>query len=406
MKLKIMNLFVVFSIMFISPFIFFSFKFHNRHQSSSSSNTLGRFSKSTNRLQTSPTDLDYDYRSAQTLPRKLEHKPMHSSAINIAIVNNARSPSSQTTQQQQQQLHQQALTSQPGPAKPARTYKSINRSKSFNVHGLNGTNDPSPIYMSKLNRNVSHHYRSNPHLNDDKSQLRSPSIVNLISRSQRDLSKIDENGFGNGGNYSHPHQHNHNPLSASSHDLRRTNGHHYHQQHNHNHRNYSPVHYTRNIPADRRAHSLLRTTSDNYRTEIDHSPMLRNGNGHGHGHAGGGYKYGLERNFQREREASLGSRSPLTINKDTAAIIRRNSSSTEDYSDAYHTNKNGRIDEPYHGSRPAATTIVHNFTKKSPPLKNGRTNDAYTSSSNLRYVADRGLRKNSASPVIIEVRRK
>lgn len=319
-------------------------------------------------MQTSPSHLDYDYRSAQTLPRKLEHKPMHSSAINIAIVNNVRSPSQ-------------------GPAKPARTYKSINRSKSFNVHGLNGqTNDPSPIYMEKLNRNVSHHYRSNPHLNDDKTQLRSPSIVNLISRSQRDLTKIDENGFGSN-----------NPISASTYDVRR----------NGNHRNYSPIHYSKNIPADRRAHSLLRTTSDNYRTEMD-SP-----------HRNGHYKYGLERNLQRERESSLGSRSPITINKDTAAIIRRNSSSTEDYSETYKTTT--RSDDPY---RPSVTNTVHNFTKKSHPSKNGRSNetvetserksvttsryrnggDAY--SNNLRYVPDRGIRKNSASPVIIEVRRK
>lgn len=288
---------------------------------------------------------------------------MHSSAINIAIVNNVRSPSQ-------------------GPAKPARTYKSINRSKSFNVHGLNGTNNPSPIYMEKLNR---HHYRSNPHLNDDKAQLRSPSIVNLISRSQRDLSKIDENGFGSS-----------NPVSASTYDVRR-NGY---------HRNYSPVHYTRNVPADRRAHSLLRTTSDNYRTDID-SP-LRNGH----------YKYGLERNLQRERESSLGSRSPLTINKDTAAIIRRNSSSTEDYSETYKTT--ARSDDPY---RPSITNTVHNFTKKSHPAKNGRgpetmetserksvTTSRYRNgdafSNNLRYVPDRGIRKNSTSPVVIEVRRK
>lgn len=330
-----------------------------RHQSS---NTLGRFSKSANRLQTSPSDLDYDYRSAQTLPRKLEHKPMHSSAINIAIVNNARSPS----------------TSQ-GPAKPARTYKSINRSKSFNVHGLNGTNDPSPIYMEKLNRNVSHHYRSNPHLNEDKAQLRSPSIVNLISRSQRDLTKIDENGFGSS-----------NPLSSSTYDVRRNGNY---------QRNYSPVHYSKNIPADRRAHSLLRTTSDNYRTDMD-SP-LRNGH----------YKYGIERNLQRERESSLGSRSPITINKDTAAIIRRNSSSTEDYPETYKL----RTDNPY---RPGITHTVHNYTKKSHPLKNGRVSDAIETSerkstsryrngdaysNNLRYVP--GIRKNSASPVVIEVRR-
>ncbi|XP_031629629.1 uncharacterized protein LOC116344908 isoform X2 [Contarinia nasturtii] len=342
----------------------------NRHQSSNSANTLGRFSKSTNRLQTSPSHLDYDYRSAQTLPRKLEHKPMHSSAINIAIVNNARSPS----------------TSQ-GPQKPARTYKSINRSKSFNVHGLNGTNNPSPIYMEKLNRsNISHHYRSNPHLNEDKTQLRSPSIVNLISRSQRDLSKIDENGFGSS-----------NPISSSTYDVRR-NGY---------HRNYSPNHYSKNIPVDRRAHSLLRTTSDNYRTQMDSSP-----------HHNGHYKYGLERNLQRERESSLGSRSPLTINKDTAAIIRRNSSSTEDYSETYKTTS--RSDDPY---RPSITNTVHNFTKKTHPSKNGRgpetietserksvTTSRYRNgdyaSNNLRYVPDREIRKNSASPVVIEVRRK
>lgn len=356
-----------------SFFIFSLFVSISRHQSS---NTLGRFSKSTNRLQTSPSDLDYDYRSAQTLPRKLEHKPMHSSAINIAIVNNSRSPPPPPPQPQSQ-----------GPAKPARTYKSINRSKSFNVHGLNGTNNPSPIYMEKLNRNQSHHYRSNPHLNDEKSQLRSPSIVNLISRSQRDLSKIDENGFGSS-----------NPISASTYDVRRNNG--YHQ------RNYSPIHYTRNVPVDRRAQSLLRTTSDNYRTDMD-AP-----------HRNGHYKYGLERNFQRERESSLGSRSPLTINKDTAAIIRRNSSSTEDYSDTYKTT--ARSDDPY---RPSITNTVHNFTKKSHPAKNGRGSETIETSerksissryrngdngysNNLRYVPDRGIRKNSASPVIIEVRRK
>lgn len=259
------------------------------------SNTLGRFSKSTNRLQMSPSDLEYDYRSAQTLPRKLEHRPTtHSSSINVAIVNNVRSPNNNNSNAS-------------GPAKPARTYKSLNRSKSFNVHGLNGTNDPSPIYMSKLNRNVSHHpmYRSNPHLSEDKHQLRSPSIVNLISRSQRDLSKIDENGLGNG-----------HKISASTQDIARRNG------SNGYHRNHSPMHYSKHIPVDRRAQSLMRTTSDNYRTDIDH----RNG-----------YKYGLERNHQRERESSLGSRSPITINKDTAAIIRRNNSnsSAEDYPGAY-----------------------------------------------------------------------
>lgn len=336
---------------------------------------MGRFSKSTNRLQ-SPSNLDYDYRSAQTLPRKLEHKPMHSSAINIAIVNNVRSPT-----------NNQPPPPPQGPAKPARTYKAINRSKSFNVHGLNGTNNPSPIYMSKLNRNISHHpmYRSNPHLNEDKAQLRSPSIVNLISRSQRDLSKIDENG---------PRFGPDSQISASSHDIR-ANGH------------YPVRNYTRNAPVDRRAHSLLRTTSDNYRTPVETSYYNNELNNH---------KYGLERDLQRERESSLGSRSPITINKDTAAIIRRNSSSTEDYSDGYKARNGtsggvgGGGDHHHH---PVVKSSVYNFTKKAQPLKNGREfktngghrsngNDSYAN--NLRYITERGIRKNSTSPVVIEVR--
>ncbi|KAI8127804.1 hypothetical protein CVS40_2252 [Lucilia cuprina] len=40
------------------------------------------------------------------------------------------------------------LVKNTGPLKPARTYaKSLNRSKSFSVHAMNGCNDPSPIYM-------------------------------------------------------------------------------------------------------------------------------------------------------------------------------------------------------------------------------------------------------------------
>lgn len=259
---------------------------------------------------------------------------MHSSAINVAIVNNVRSPASSSSPAPPAGL---------GPAKPARTYKSINRSKSFNVHGMNGTNNPSPIYLSKPNHHaVSHHplYRSNPHLAEDRPQLRSPSIVNLISRSQRDLTRIDESGDG------------------------RRNG------PNHTPRHYSPMHYTKNVaPHDRRAQSLMRTTSDNYRTEFDQRTA---------------YKYGLDRNYQRERESSLGSRSPITINKDTAAIVRRNNSdsSGEDYSG----HGTGKVDVGYHHS-------ALNGAKGPGRYRNG---DVYG-----RYVSDR---RNSASPMIIEVR--
>lgn len=115
--------------------MFFSFYFCSSHAT-----TLGRFSKSTNRLTSngSATKNGYssaalnesneNYRNAQTLPRKLDQhkqKPMSQSTINVSIVNNVKHPVQNT-----------------GPAKPARTYKALQRSKSFNVHGMNGTNDP------------------------------------------------------------------------------------------------------------------------------------------------------------------------------------------------------------------------------------------------------------------------
>lgn len=152
-----------------------------------------------------------NYRSSQTLPRKLDHKthkPISQSTINVSIVNNVKHPIQNT-----------------GPAKPARTYKSIQRSKSFNVHGMNGTNDPSPIYMEKLTKNnyrnqnghhnynreatesphrvittTTHHtkiYKSTPQLIDPLGdiKLKSPSIVNLISRSTKDLTSLNDHHY-------------------------------------------------------------------------------------------------------------------------------------------------------------------------------------------------------------------
>lgn len=315
------------------------------------SHTLGRFSKSTNRL-ASTTPTIYDYRNTQTLPRKLEHKPVHhSSTINVSIVN-AVKPTQNT-----------------GPAKPARTYKALNRSKSFNVHGLNGTNDPSPIYMEKLNKNFSQTLcMSNPHLNEDKPKLKSPSIVNLVSRSQKDLTKIDEdlpyssekrlNGFSHGG-------------------------------------------------SDKR-HIFLRGLQDQapelFKTLHGDEDMMKNGQV---------YKYNIDRNVNRERESSLGSRSPITINKDTASIVRRGSSSTEDYSETYKISS--KSDDP---NRPGISNTVHSFTKKTIPMKHGRGTETIESSerktmttsrykgepmSNLKYLEERG-RRGSSGPIVIEVR--
>jgi len=215
--------------------------------------TLGRYQKHGQRFSGSTPNLhqqQQDYRSAQTLPRKLheqrtqrfgnamEKQPPPGRGSYLPA------PGQQHQQQQQPrgipQNHNQSLSPNPsgnpnpnpnpnamqpqGPAKPARTYaKVLNRSKSFNVHGMNGSNDPSPIYIEKLTRNnyqprqeptfgyglgqgPNANYKSNPHLfsgkdNSLKGGLKSPSIVNLISRSQKDLTKIAGCDEDDGGGY-------------------------------------------------------------------------------------------------------------------------------------------------------------------------------------------------------------
>ncbi|XP_037938880.1 uncharacterized protein LOC119672007 isoform X2 [Teleopsis dalmanni] len=179
------------------------------------SNTLGRYQKSIQRFAGSTPNLNHDLRSTQTLPRKLHEKHQ------VLLQQQQRNKTTQRFVNGHHTLgHPEKRSAnqsnvQMGPAKPARTYaKALNRSKSFNfnVHGMNGSNDPSPIYIEKLTKNSytsnlhnSHAYKSNPHLFSDsrdirdinssilQSGLKSPSIVNLISRSQKDLTKIDVN---------------------------------------------------------------------------------------------------------------------------------------------------------------------------------------------------------------------
>lgn len=330
--------------------------------------TLGRFSKSTNRLTATSSSNQNDYRSTQTLPRKLEHRPLHSSAANIAI-------------------HRPAQNT--GPAKPARTYKSLIRSKSFNVHGLNGTNDPSPIYMEKLNSNYSNSmYKSNPHLTEEKLQLKSPSIVNLISRSQRDLTKIDEDSQYNGYRSDGKMNGYNNHVMATRNGVSGGVGH----------------HDKKNVFM----RSLQDRAPELYRTLNSDEENRKNF-----------HKYSVERNIARERESSLGSRSPITINKDTASIVRRGSTSTEDFSETYKITS--KSDDPH---RPSITNTVHSYTKKTIPTKYGRGTETIESTerktvsssryagnpkttTNLRYAdtIDRaGGRGGATGPVIIEVK--
>lgn len=251
-----------------------------------------------------------------------------------------------------------------GPAKPARTYKALNRSKSFNVHGLNGTNDPSPIYIEKLTRHTpphiitapsalgAHHatssssmmYKSSPHLNDEKPQLKSPSIVNLISRSQRDLSKIDEDS---------------SIISDPQHQ----------QQHSSRVFHYNLM--NRATPPNNGGSIEKRSTF--LRGLHDQAPDLyrtiQNG-GDGEDARRAATNNTTTTMFipgRLERESSLGSRSPVThLNKDTASIVRRGSTSTDDYSETYKITS--KSDDP---RRPSVTNTVHSFTKKTVPARNG-----------------------------------
>uniref|UniRef100_A0A182TJ12 Uncharacterized protein n=1 Tax=Anopheles melas TaxID=34690 RepID=A0A182TJ12_9DIPT len=307
--------------------------------------TLGRFSKSTNRLPTmAGGGGHYEHEppvqyhpgggggsgyggvvSSQTLPRNEQHhrlqrsKPLHSSTINVSIVNTvstngAGRPLANT-----------------GPVKPARTYKALNRSKSFNVHGLNGTNDPSPIYLEKLGGRGgpaagAAFYRSNTHLEqppptygpakgDQPSpplQLKSPSIVNLVSRSTRDLTLAGTDGY-------------HLPPGRTSPDgptLDKKNV------------------FLRNL--QNRAPELYRTLHG-VEPPASAAPPSR--------------EY-LGSYITREQERTIGTRSPVTLNKDTASLVRRGSSSTDDYPHAYQAAGD------QHHQQPRAK---HYYKKSAPP---------------------------------------
>ncbi|XP_043798942.1 serine/arginine repetitive matrix protein 2 isoform X2 [Apis laboriosa] len=168
------------------------------------SSSLGRFSKSTSRLANDHEREDH-CRSTQTLPRNLHtggqyvrsqpqsrrqppvvsstsklgtsHATIPSSGnksrqygsmINISIKNTVTSPKVSISSNVQP------------PVKPERTYKSLSRSKSFNVEAdRNGTNTP-PLRIP---------YTSNLHLNrlDETPPLKSPGILASINRSNKDL---------------------------------------------------------------------------------------------------------------------------------------------------------------------------------------------------------------------------
>ncbi|XP_059048469.1 serine/arginine repetitive matrix protein 1 [Achroia grisella] len=160
-----------------------------------SSSTLGRFSHSTSRLNpNSEPEEDYT-RSAQTLPRKLherKEKPTEKPSSNKywhRLTPNKRSNSAVNISNNISTSPDGKINGYPpGPAKPARTYKALNRSKSFAMGAPE--QETHPRYISGINRNYSTMYKSNPHLSrldETPEQLKSPGIVSIINRSQRDL---------------------------------------------------------------------------------------------------------------------------------------------------------------------------------------------------------------------------
>ncbi|XP_004535237.1 uncharacterized protein LOC101450091 isoform X3 [Ceratitis capitata] len=304
--------------------------------------TLGRYQRTGQNFAASTPNLNQDYRTTQTLPRKLHdhqqqphphlqqqqqqqqqlqshHQPLHMTQSSgyqrtgqrllTSGYSTLGHPDQQRTQYHQHQQQQHNIQPQPavmGPAKPARTYaKALNRSKSFNVHAMNGSHDPSPIYIEKLTKNnytnnvnqggqqttsnlyASQAYKSNPHLysgpskeNSLQSGLKSPSIVNLISRSQKDLTKIDslENEQGD---MLEKKQTFMSGLHQQAPDLYRT------------------LHGDESYPTH-----------------------------------GAPNKY-----HQLRHSTSLETRSPIEINKDTASIVRRDSSCNDGYVANAYSNK-------------------------------------------------------------------
>ncbi|CAH0751401.1 unnamed protein product [Diatraea saccharalis] len=159
------------------------------------SSTLGRFSHSTSRLNPNSEPEEDFVRSAQTLPRKLherKEKPIEKPSSNKywhRLTPNKRSNSAVNISNNISASPDGKINGYPpGPAKPARTFKALNRSKSFAMGAPE--QETHARYVSGMNRNYSTMYKSNPHLSrldETPEQLKSPGIVSIINRSQRDL---------------------------------------------------------------------------------------------------------------------------------------------------------------------------------------------------------------------------
>ncbi|XP_044730868.1 putative uncharacterized protein DDB_G0291812 isoform X2 [Chrysoperla carnea] len=340
------------------------------------SSTLGRLSKSTSRLAPNEDIIDYS-RNVQTLPRNihqynssstyktntLSHSPptrlsktnnnANNSTINVSIINTVSPPGSTIS------ANRPLVNG--GPAKPARTYKStLNRSKSFNVHGGVGAPnvDSGPASMLNLQRNnMSTIYKSNPHLHrldENPLQLKSPGIVSSISRSQRDINEaiIEEdrkdnmtytpNRFSRNNNYVDDKKKIFmKGLADTAPELFKT---------LHANEEEQKTYYTSNGNAPKRIEhyrTISPKVTDNYRNNFINtsSTTIRNDSGY------------------ISPISKIESNYPVKH-----STLRRGSNGSDNYSETYHITS--KSDDPNH---PSVTDTVKSFTKKTVPSKDGKS---------------------------------
>ncbi|KAK9718713.1 hypothetical protein QE152_g23050 [Popillia japonica] len=316
-----------------------------------SQSTLGRFSKSTGRLVSTSTPNNQN-RFSQTLPR---HSTRNEVPSKLETKSNSTinvSIINTVSPPQQRPL------ANGGPAKPARTYKSnLARSQSFNVQAGDLTN-----------RRTMH--KSNPQLNrldEAPTGLKSPALISSINRSTQNLSESYEENYTNANN---------------AHSRFARNG---YSDHNNDTKKVTLKGLREKTP------ELFKTVHEN---ENDWTKSSNNYN---------------KRNYNPDIYEPPTRLSPTTASRN---VIRRGSSSSNDYSETYRTTS--RNDDPH---RPSVTNTVQSFSKKTIPVKDGRgfqtiestekksvTKSRYVGEPhNARYYeSDR--RYSSASPVVIEVR--
>lgn len=263
-----------------------------------------------------------------------------------------------------------------GPAKPARTYKSnLARSKSFNVDL-----DSPRIGMHKRN----------PQL-QAPAGLKSPGLISSISRSQRDLT-IDQ--VDDGRDYKSTSRFARNGVSDNKRvflkDLRQR----------------APELYKTLHEDDR---------DESWRTPVAYStPVKPPRSSHYNGDM---YEPPTRLRDTHVTTTSFKESFAPSLTPTTRAIIRRGSSSSNDYSETYHTTT--RNDDP---ARPTVTNTVQSFSKKTVPTKDGRSYQTiestetksvtkshyrgdHGSSQYKNYNSDRKLNGSGVrGPVIIEVR--